>query len=153
MNMTYYQSDGRLVAMKNSNMRDLLEKSISITKERLAVFDNDHQEFKEDLFSDLEVGYSVLSRYFNKKPHETTTESETQSALLLWKSLNSLICVYQSLRLGFYDEPMSIGRTALENVLIPETLQVHQERLKQAGFKQSTVWFQCFNFVSILSFK
>ena len=54
---------------------------------------------------------------------------------------------------GYTKLEISQKRTALENVLIPETLQVHQERLKQAGFKQSTVWFQCFNFVSILSFK
>jgi len=54
---------------------------------------------------------------------------------------------------GYTQLEISQKRTALEKVLIPETLQVHQERLKQAGFRQSTVWFRCFNFVSILSFK
>ena len=50
---------------------------------------------------------------------------------------------------GYSDLEISQKRTALEKVLIPETLQTHQQRLKKAGFSTSTVWFQCFNFMSI----
>lgn len=44
-------------------------------------------------------------------------------------------------------------RTALENVLQPDTLAVHVERLHAAGFRQVTPWFQCFNFVSLLALR
>jgi tRNA (cmo5U34)-methyltransferase len=32
-------------------------------------------------------------------------------------------------------------------------VEVHRERLTAAGFAGSSVWFQCFNFASILAFK
>ena len=54
---------------------------------------------------------------------------------------------------GYSDMEISQKRTALDNVLIPETLQQHKARLKAAGFKKIMVWFQCFNFVSILAIK
>ena len=44
-------------------------------------------------------------------------------------------------------------RDALEDVLIPDSLASHQERLKAAGFSSVTPWFQCFNFTSILALK
>ncbi|MFV8783685.1 carboxy-S-adenosyl-L-methionine synthase CmoA [Microbulbifer sp. SA54] len=44
-------------------------------------------------------------------------------------------------------------RSALENVLIPETLFDHRERLKSVGFNSVDVWFQCFNFASIIAIK
>jgi len=54
---------------------------------------------------------------------------------------------------GYSEMEISQKRTALENVLIPETLQQHQKRLKDAGFSHSQQWFQCFNFVSLLAIK
>jgi len=51
---------------------------------------------------------------------------------------------------GYSDLEISRKRSALEQVLIPETVAVHQERLAKAGFGSSEVWFQCFNFVSLL---
>ena len=54
---------------------------------------------------------------------------------------------------GYSDMEISRKRTALENVLIPETLHVHKERLAAAGFQSSEVWFQCFNFVSLFAVK
>lgn len=53
---------------------------------------------------------------------------------------------------GYSELEISQKRTALENVLIPETLQEHQVRLTQAGFSHSHCWFQCFNFVSLAAF-
>ncbi|WP_295799270.1 carboxy-S-adenosyl-L-methionine synthase CmoA [uncultured Microbulbifer sp.] len=44
-------------------------------------------------------------------------------------------------------------RSALENVLIPETLFDHRERLKSVGFSSVDVWFQCFNFASMIAIK
>lgn len=53
---------------------------------------------------------------------------------------------------GYSELEISQKRTALENVLIPETLQQHQQRLGEAGFSRSHLWFQCFNFASIIAF-
>jgi tRNA (cmo5U34)-methyltransferase len=46
---------------------------------------------------------------------------------------------------------ISRKRAALENVLIPETLQTHVSRLKLAGFRHAGPWLRYFNFVSILA--
>ncbi len=54
---------------------------------------------------------------------------------------------------GYSALEISQKRTALENVLIPETLIAHQQRLASAGFQFSTTWFQCFNFISIIAVK
>ena len=54
---------------------------------------------------------------------------------------------------GYSDLEISQKRTALENVLISETVPQHQSRLRQAGFASAEVWFQAFNFVSLLAIK
>ena len=54
---------------------------------------------------------------------------------------------------GYSQLEISRKRTALENVLVPETLGEHHARLKAAGFSSSQTWFQCFNFASMLAIK
>ena len=54
---------------------------------------------------------------------------------------------------GYSEMEVAQKRTALENVLIPETLQQHQQRFKEAGFATSNLWFQCLNFCSIIACK
>jgi tRNA (cmo5U34)-methyltransferase len=54
---------------------------------------------------------------------------------------------------GYSDLEISQKRSALENVLVPETLETHEKRLKTAGFKHCDVWFQCFNFASLVAIK
>lgn len=54
---------------------------------------------------------------------------------------------------GYSELEISQKRSALENVLIPDTLEIHQERLSLAGFKQTAVWFQNLVFASILAVK
>ena len=54
---------------------------------------------------------------------------------------------------GYSDMEISQKRAALENVLIPDTLEQHQERLKRAGFDESYQWFQAFNFASMIALK
>lgn len=54
---------------------------------------------------------------------------------------------------GYSDLEISQKRSAIEQVLIPETLASHQARLREAGFDQVLVWYQCFNFVSMLAIK
>ena len=54
---------------------------------------------------------------------------------------------------GYSDLEIAQKRTALENVLTPETLATHRERLQCAGFASVDVWFQCFNFASLVAIK
>ncbi len=54
---------------------------------------------------------------------------------------------------GYSDLEISQKRTALENVLIPETEQTHCQRLRTAGFSQPQKWFQCLNFTSFYAIK
>jgi len=54
---------------------------------------------------------------------------------------------------GYSDLEISQKRTSIENVLIPETVEKHVSRLKDAGFSEVIVWFRCFNFVSFLAVK
>lgn len=54
---------------------------------------------------------------------------------------------------GYSDLEISQKRTALEDVLIPETLETHRQRLRQSGFSSVDVWFQCFNFASLIALK
>ncbi|MDY6815097.1 MAG: carboxy-S-adenosyl-L-methionine synthase CmoA [Pseudomonadota bacterium] len=54
---------------------------------------------------------------------------------------------------GYSDLEISQKRSAIEQVLIPETLARHRERLSTAGFDQVLLWYQCFNFVSMLAIK
>lgn len=48
---------------------------------------------------------------------------------------------------------ISRKRAALENVLVPETVQHHVARLKQAGFRHAGPWLRYYNFVSILALR
>ena len=48
---------------------------------------------------------------------------------------------------------ISQKRSALENVLIPDSIETHFNRLHKAGFTAVYQWFQCFNFVSFLAIK
>ncbi len=54
---------------------------------------------------------------------------------------------------GYSALEVSQKRNALENVLIPETLAGHEERLRRAGFRNFGAWFQCFNFLSLVAIK
>ncbi len=54
---------------------------------------------------------------------------------------------------GYSAMEISQKRQALENVLLPETLEQHKERLQAVGFKQTEQWFQCFNFASLIAIK
>ncbi|MEX2365166.1 MAG: carboxy-S-adenosyl-L-methionine synthase CmoA [Pseudohongiellaceae bacterium] len=54
---------------------------------------------------------------------------------------------------GYSELEISRKRAALENVLIPETIAVHEKRMSAAGFSSFDVWFQCFNFASMVAVK
>ena len=54
---------------------------------------------------------------------------------------------------GYSELEIDQKRKALENVLIPDTLTAHRERLAQAGFRSREVWFRYFNFISLIALK
>lgn len=54
---------------------------------------------------------------------------------------------------GYSDLEIAQKRKAIENMMTPEYLKVHLERLNKVGFRTATCWFQCFNFVSIVAVK
>jgi tRNA (cmo5U34)-methyltransferase len=54
---------------------------------------------------------------------------------------------------GYSDLEISQKRSALDNVLIPEAFATHQQRLLQAGFDSVSIWFQYFNFASMIALK
>lgn len=54
---------------------------------------------------------------------------------------------------GYSDLEIAQKRASLENVLIPETLADHEKRLRSVGFRKIYVWFQCFNFMSMVAIK
>jgi tRNA (cmo5U34)-methyltransferase len=54
---------------------------------------------------------------------------------------------------GYSEMEVARKRSALENVLLPETLKQHKARIASGGFDSCDVWFQCFNFASLIALK
>ncbi len=54
---------------------------------------------------------------------------------------------------GYSDIEISKKKEALENILLPDTIETHKNRLQNAGFKSADVWHQTFNFISIVAEK
>ena len=54
---------------------------------------------------------------------------------------------------GYSELEIAQKREAIDNFLIPESFDTHQSRLLDAGFRSADLWFQCFNFSSIIAFK
>ena len=59
----------------------------------------------------------------------------------------------QKKRNAYSDSEITRKRTAIENVLVPESLATHRTRLSDAGFSHVGVWLRHFNFVSLVAFK
>lgn len=54
---------------------------------------------------------------------------------------------------GYSELEISQKRTAIENIMITDKLSTHHSRLTSIGFKQVQVWYQCFNFCSLVAVK
>ncbi len=54
---------------------------------------------------------------------------------------------------GYSNLEISQKRDALENVLIPETIENHQKRLIKTGFVKTDIWLKWFNFTSFICIK
>ncbi|AHG18340.1 tRNA methyltransferase [Chania multitudinisentens RB-25] len=54
---------------------------------------------------------------------------------------------------GYSELEISQKRSMLENVMLTDSVETHKARLQQAGFAHAEVWFQCFNFGSLIALK
>ena len=54
---------------------------------------------------------------------------------------------------GYSELEIAQKRSSLENVLIPETIEQHYSRFREAGFQAYNLWFQCLNFCSMIAVK
>ncbi len=52
---------------------------------------------------------------------------------------------------GYSELEIAQKRRAIEKVMLPDSLEQHRERLYSAGFSKVVVWFQCFNFASLIA--
>ena len=52
---------------------------------------------------------------------------------------------------GYSELEISQKRAALEKVLLPDTLDTHRARLREAGFRVVDEWFRCLNFAGLLA--
>ena len=54
---------------------------------------------------------------------------------------------------GYSNLEISQKRTALENILIPDSIETHTKRLKKLGYSNITCWHKSLNFASFLAVK
>ncbi|MDF7631837.1 carboxy-S-adenosyl-L-methionine synthase CmoA [Erwiniaceae bacterium L1_55_4] len=54
---------------------------------------------------------------------------------------------------GYSELEISQKRSMLENVMLTDSVEAHKARLKTAGFAHAELWFQCFNFGSLVALK
>jgi tRNA (cmo5U34)-methyltransferase len=54
---------------------------------------------------------------------------------------------------GYSELEIAQKRTAIENVLVPESIATHRQRLLDAGFSRVIIALQCFNFVAFIAYK
>jgi len=54
---------------------------------------------------------------------------------------------------GYSELEIARKRDALENVMKPDSMAQHRQRLQEAGFDQVYQWFQGFNFVSMIALR
>jgi len=52
---------------------------------------------------------------------------------------------------GYSDLEIAQKRSAIENVMKPDSLEEHRQRLLAAGFSRVVPWFQCLNFASLIA--
>ncbi|WP_028240073.1 carboxy-S-adenosyl-L-methionine synthase CmoA [Stutzerimonas azotifigens] len=52
---------------------------------------------------------------------------------------------------GYSELEIAQKRSAIENVMKPDSLEAHRQRLLEAGFARVVPWFQCLNFASLIA--
>lgn len=103
--------------------------------------DNERQAILQSIYDGMQPGGVLLLAEKIRFPNEQQQQLQTD--------------LYHDFKRfqGYSDLEVAQKRAALENVLISNTLEQHQERLSSAGFKQIETCMQCFNFCALLAFK
>lgn len=88
----------------------------------------------------LPGGVLILSE---KVMFDNETENETMNHLHHhMKELN-----------GYDKLEIASKREALDDVLIPESIETHMDRVNDSGFDSAFIWLKCFNFISLIAIK
>jgi len=74
---------------------------------------------------------------------------DTEEEMLLMQELHHHMKALN----GYDDMEIANKRDALEKVLLPESHDIHLQRLQSAGFHPVSQWLRCLNFVSFLAIK
>lgn len=99
------------------------------------------QRILDKIFNGLNIGGCLILS--EKLAFADAYENETQTNLHhAFKKMN-----------GYSELEIAQKRSALENVLIAETKEIHLQRLHETGFRQVIPVFQCFNFASFIAVK
>ena len=102
---------------------------------------NDRQSLIQRIYDGmLDGGILVISEKFKLDDHDAN---------------NFMIDMHHAFKRanGYSDLEISQKRNAIEDVLIPETIETHRQRLTETGFQHVEQWFQCFNFMSMVARK
>ena len=99
------------------------------------------QSLLTSIAAGLNVGGALLLSEKIKAPHEFANEL--------------LVDLHHDYKRdnGYSELEIAQKRAALENVMLTDTLQQHETRLHNAGFNHVVVWYQNYNFVSMLAIK
>ncbi len=98
---------------------------------------------------------AILKRCFNALTSGgalLVSEKVTYSSMSKNEKMQKLHHEFKRIK-GYTDLEISQKRTALENVLISDDIDILTSRLHQAGFKEVHLWMQCFNFISLIALK
>jgi tRNA (cmo5U34)-methyltransferase len=101
----------------------------------------ERQPLLDRIYSGLQPGGALLLA--EKIAFEDKTEQDFQTEwYYAFKTYN-----------GYSQMEISQKRTALENVLIPDTWHTHRQRLERAGFETVHLWHRFFRFASMIAIK
>lgn len=101
----------------------------------------ERQGIIQKIYDGLRSGGIVLLSekvHFDQEPHQTLMTDLYHN----FKRLN-----------GYSDLEIAQKRTALENVLRSDSIDTHRQRFYDCGFTSADIWFQCFNFCSLIAIK
>ena len=128
------QQDIRRVSIENASVVVL-----NFTLQFLTV--NEREAVIRNIYGGLCPGAALL--FCEKVTHHDPALAQLQQALYFdFKRRN-----------GYSELEISQKREALEKVLVPETMERHLERLRQAGFNCIDIWFKWFNFAAMIAVK
>ena len=135
---------GNKISLEEQDIRQVVFSNASVITLNLTlqfVPPEDRQQVINNIFGGLNSGgIFVMSEKICQA--DTASESLLTDLYYAFKRAN-----------GYSELEVNQKRSALEKVLIPETVEAHMQRFRTAGFSQTGVWFQAFNFAGFYAIK